>query len=187
MKRQTCLPLQWYADIRRDTPMPIEYRIESKHDFLRLEVSGEWTPGQETREARAIWAKLAEACRLTEISRVIAVFDMPGRLPTMQAFDIARSPESFGWDRRWKAAIVCPYPERFENTLFSEVVAVNRGYTVKTFKDESRAQAWLLGQESSHQPLVEKAEQGGGGEKGLRIYEHNTGYLRMMDVKTRES
>lgn len=125
--------------------MPTVHRIDNKQDFLRLEVSGQWTPGKEAREAMAIFSELAAACRQTGISRVIEVFDIPGRLPTMAAYDIASNPSAFGWDRNWKTALVFTYPERFESNLFTETVAVNRLYNIKAFRDESIAQAWLLG------------------------------------------
>ena len=131
--------------------MTVEYRIERKHGHVRLYVSGEWTRGQEANEAKKIWEELVELSRQTGIYRLIAVFDIPGCLPTMEAFEIANAPVSSGWDHRWKVALVYPYPERFESNLFSETVAVNRGYNIKVFRDELDARAWL-GLESTDQP-----------------------------------
>jgi hypothetical protein len=132
--------------------MSVEYRIEIKHGYCRLYVSGEWTREQEAKEANKIWEEIIEVSRQTEISRLIAVFDIPGRLPIMEAFEIASAPGSSGWrDHRWKIALVYPYPERFESNLFSETVAVNRGYNVKAFRNELDALAWL-GIESTDEP-----------------------------------
>ena len=131
--------------------MSVEYRIENKYGYCRLYVSGEWTRGQEANEAKTIWEELVEVSRQTEIFRLIAVFDIPGCLPTMEAFEIASAPVSSGWNNLWKVALVYPYPERFESNLFSETVAVNRGYNVKAFRDELDALAWL-GLESTDQP-----------------------------------
>ena len=125
--------------------MPTVHRIDNKQDFLRLEVSGQWTPGKEAREATAIFSKLAAMCRKTGICRIIKVFHIPGRLPTMAAYDIANDPSAFGWNRKWKTALVFTYAERFESNRFTETVAFNRLYNVKLFRDESTAQAWLLG------------------------------------------
>ena len=131
--------------------MSVKYRIENKNSYGRLYVSGEWTRGQEANEAKKIWEELVEASRQTGIYRLIAVFDIPGCLPTMEAFEIASAPVSSGWNNLWKVALVYPYPERFESNLFSETVAVNRGYNVKAFRDELNALAWL-GIESTDQP-----------------------------------
>lgn len=135
--------------------MSVEYRIENKYDYCRLYVSGEWTRGQEANEAKKIWEELMEVSKQTDISRVIAVFDIPGSLPTMEAFEIASAPISSGWrNHRWKIALVYPYPERYESNLFSETVAVNRGYNVKAFRNELDALAWL-GIESTDKPSAQ--------------------------------
>lgn len=131
--------------------MSIEYRIEAVQGFIRLDVSGEWTYGSEAREAKQVWRQVADACKEQGFERILAVFDVPGRLPTFAAYDIASDPESLGFNHRYKVALVYTYQERFDSNLFSETVAVNRGFKVKAFIDESDAQNWLLGQTSSNQ------------------------------------
>lgn len=131
--------------------MSIEYRIEAMQGFIRLDVSGTWTYGSEAREAKEVWRQVADACKEHGIERILAVFDIPGRFPTFAAFDIASDPESLGFNRCHKAALVYTYQERFESNLFSELVAVNRGFNVQAFMDESKAKNWLLRQTSSDQ------------------------------------
>ena len=118
--------------------------FSQNQDYLRMDVSGNWTPGKEADEAIKFWAQAADVCRENEQTHVLAVFDIPGSMPTMAAFEVASDPEAFGWDRRVKVALVYTHRERFESNLFSETVAVNRYYQVKAFQDESAARDWLL-------------------------------------------
>lgn len=128
--------------------MSVEYRIEAEREFLRLSVSGEWTQGKEVEETRKVWAELAEACEQQGMSRVMAVYDIPGRFPTMAAYNFASAFDVFGWKPHWKVALVYHYQERFESNLFTENVAVNRGFRVKAFTNESDAETWLTDQPS---------------------------------------
>lgn len=109
-----------------------------------MDVSGSWTPGKEAEEAIQFWAQAADACREHKLMHVLAVFDIPGSLPTMAAYEIASDPESFDWDHRVNVALVYPHRDRFESNLFSETVAVNRYYRVKAFQEESSAVDWLI-------------------------------------------
>jgi hypothetical protein len=119
--------------------------LTSQHnDYLRLDVSGEYTPGAEAEEATRFWAQAAATCREHKLTRVLAVFDVPGKMPTFAAFDVASNPPAINWDYRVKVALVYTHKDRFESNLFSETVAVNRGYQVKAIQDEPNAIAWLL-------------------------------------------
>jgi hypothetical protein len=123
--------------------MKIKYLIKDEHSHLRLEVSGEWAKGNEAKEAISIWSQIAEACRELGSSRVLAIFDVSGRMPAMEAWDIASDLQSVGLERHWRIAVVYTHQERFESNHFSEDVACNRGYDVKIFRDESSAESWL--------------------------------------------
>jgi hypothetical protein len=72
-------------------------------------------------------------------SLILAIFKLSGRLPVMPAYEIASSPEEFGWSRKFKLAIVDVNNESRQDNLFAETVAVNRGYNVKIFDNEKDA------------------------------------------------
>jgi len=125
--------------------MSVTFQITIDEDFLRLDVSGEYTPGKVAEEAINIWARTADACREHNKSRVLMVNDVAGEMPTIDAYEIARNPPEIGWDHRVKVALVYKHKERFESNLFTETVAVNRYLNVKAFQDEPNAISWLLG------------------------------------------
>lgn len=125
----------------------MSYHIEfaDRADHLRVEVSGHRTPGREVEDAVAVWSEVADRCRAASLPRILAVMKLSGRLPTMAAFDIAHAPDSFGWSREFQLALVDLNEESRKDNLFTETIAVNRGFRVKVFDNEDDARAWLLG------------------------------------------
>jgi len=123
--------------------MPYNCAISETPDYLRVDVSGECLPGREVEDSIGVWKKVAEVCREKGLARILAVCDIPGKLPIFAAFEIAAHPETFGWDHRFKLALVQLHQERLEGSLFSETVAFNRGYKLKVFGDEESAVQWL--------------------------------------------
>ena len=124
--------------------MPYKIKIQEKSDYLRIEISGDRSPGQEASEAIEFWSQVAKLCREKNIDNVLTISTLTGRLPTLQAFEIAQSPESFGWDWRFKVAFVDLNEESRQDNLFTETVAVNRGYRAKIFDNEDDAKTWLF-------------------------------------------
>jgi hypothetical protein len=124
--------------------MRVQYSIVNNQDHLRTAVSGAWTAGKESEEIIRFLENVAEACRTQGINRILAVIEIPGHLPIWEAHKVADSPESYGWDRHFKLALVFTHEERFESNRFSEILAVSRGFMVKMFRDEASAKAWLL-------------------------------------------
>ena len=124
--------------------MTYDFIIKEKSDHIRLEISGSWTPGNEAEDVKSVWARVAEICRTNNVCRILAIWDIPGHLPTLAAYNMAKSPEEFGWSRRLKLAVVYSSGQRMQDSLFGEDIAVNRGYNIKMFNNEQDAKAWLL-------------------------------------------
>ncbi len=118
--------------------------IQKNPEYLRVDVSGDWSPGKELEDALSVWSQVAEACKELEAFNVLAVWDVPGRLPTFTAFQLGSMAHSFGIGHKFKLAIVHLNEERLKDSLFAETVAVNRGFQVKMFSDETQALSWLL-------------------------------------------
>ena len=119
-------------------------RFEEFPDYLRMDVAGNYSPGMEVEEAKEFYAQAFELCRKNNVRRLLAVFDMPGRIPTMSAYHIASAPDKVGMTPKSRVAVVHLDEERYKSNLFTEDVAVNRGWHVKVFNDENDAKLWLL-------------------------------------------
>ncbi len=110
-----------------------------------MEVSGDWTQGKEFDDAIGVWGQVADFCHQKGINKILSIWDVPGRLPTISGYQLVELSNKFNWDRHFKLAVVHLHEERFKDSLFVETVAANRGYLMKMFEDEQEAKSWLLG------------------------------------------
>jgi hypothetical protein len=129
--------------------MSYDISIQEKQGYIRVEVSGERTSGQEAKAAIDLWMRLAEVCNDKGIFRVLAIYDLNGDLPTIAAYEIGSSLVKNDLIRNMKVALVDLNEKSRENNLFAKTVAVNRAYSRdsgRVFDDEKKAIEWLLGQ-----------------------------------------
>ena len=124
--------------------MPYEIQIQVHESYLRAEISGARTPGQEVHDAMHTGRQISDAVRHSGVSKVLAIFKMTGRLPAVESYEIYSNPQEFGWSREVKVALVDMNPESKDDSLFSETVAVNRAYDMSVFDNERDALEWLL-------------------------------------------
>ena len=123
--------------------MPYNVTIKEKKDHLRVEISGEWTVGDESEEVISAWSQVVEICHTKNIKHILAVGKVTGHLTPMAAYDIANSPDKLGWSRKFRLAVVA-LGESWRSNLFAETVASNRGYDLKVFDNEQDAKIWLF-------------------------------------------
>ena len=124
--------------------MSLEINIREFKDYIRVDVSGTRTRGKEMEEALELMKRIVEVCRASGIYRVLSVSRVSGQIPTLDAYQIVRMPQKFGWDKNYKLAVVDMNEESRQVTLFTEDVAVNRGFNSKVFDNEEEAKKWLL-------------------------------------------
>ncbi|HOW28895.1 MAG TPA: hypothetical protein PK876_10405 [Elusimicrobiota bacterium] len=129
----------------------MSYKVYFKdcQTYLRADVAGEWSPGNEAEDAKKIWTKTSDECRAKGYNKLLSVWKVPGKLPTLAAYDIGTSADTLNWEKRCKVAVVQLYRERYVDSLFAETVALNRGIQVKVFDNEPQALEWLLQEEKN--------------------------------------
>jgi hypothetical protein len=125
--------------------MPYEFSIQETENYIRVEVSGQRTPGSEVEDAIIVWSRVAEVCNAKQMDRILGIHNLTGRLPARAAHAIAYDPAKFGWSKRFKLAIVESNEESRQDMFFVEDVAVSSGYRVRIFDSEQKAETWLLG------------------------------------------
>ena len=118
--------------------------FEEKGDFIRIEVSGDRVIGKETEDTFITWSKVADKCRETGISNVLAIIKLSGRLPADTSYITVRKAYEFGWSRDFSLALVYTNEDSLRDKFFTELVANSRGYTMKIFNNEQDASVWLL-------------------------------------------
>lgn len=127
--------------------MPYKVLIEEKQDYIRVEVSGERTSGQEERDAKQVWSEVAAICTRSGKRKILAIFTLRGKLPTLAAFSLGENPEEFGLGRNFRIALIDLNEESREMNRFAETVAHNRGFSIaKVFDNEREGAEWLIGQ-----------------------------------------
>ena len=124
--------------------MTYDLTIKENSDHIRLEISGSWTPGQEAEDVKSVWIRVAGKSRVNNVCRILAIWNIPNRLPTLAAYNMTKATEEFGWSRRFKLAVVYSSGQRLQDSLFGEDIGVNRGYNIKMFNNEQDAKSWLL-------------------------------------------
>jgi len=125
--------------------MTVSYSINNKADHIRLSVAGTYSRGKEADEAKDIWRQVADACRKNSQSRVLAVSRITGAMPPAVSLSISNDPESYGWQRDFRVAVVFADENRFDSNRFGETILTNRHYEMRAFQDEEAAKKWLLG------------------------------------------
>lgn len=124
--------------------MTYNAKFETLDDFVQVTVSGSRIQGQEVADAIGVWSQVADYCREAKIVKILAILQLEGRLPTMDAYEIVARAEEFGWSHSLRLALVDTNTESLEDNLFTETVAVNRAYPIKVFDDIAAAKTWLL-------------------------------------------
>ena len=124
----------------------MSYKVNFKEnvEYLRVEISGTRTRSREVDDAIKVWSQVAEIGKAKNITHILAIIEITGFMPTMASFDIGNLAEKFGWRRSFKLAVVTSDEESRKANLFTETVAVNRGFDVKIFDNEQNAKIWLL-------------------------------------------
>ncbi len=117
-------------------------RFEHRPEFLLVEVCA---PEDSVEVSLSFLREIAEECRRGRHKRLLIIEDVGTNLSVMQMYEVASRGAELGL-RGVPIAYVDLKPEHHEANLFGETVAVNRGVSVKFFRDVAEAEEWLLAQ-----------------------------------------
>ena len=124
--------------------MSYEVKLEIQQEYIRAEVSGTRTLGNAAQEAGTAGKHILKVCNDTDTNRVLLLLNLRGRLSALDSFEMVTESRDYGWTHAIKMAIVDLNRRSYEDSLFTETVAVNRSYSVKVFDNEADALEWLL-------------------------------------------
>ncbi len=124
--------------------MPLKLKYTSNRDYLKVEILGKRTPGNEVAESKEIWKEISNLVNQEKKSRVLAMMKVDGRLPINSAFEIAESAKNLGWSQNYKLAVVAGSEAVLMNIRLSEMIMTNLGYEMKLFGSSRMARKWLL-------------------------------------------
>jgi hypothetical protein len=124
--------------------MAYDYKIEDKQQYIRVEISGMRRPGKQVKDIVPIWSEVTQTCKEKNIHKLLAILKLTGDVSVVGSYTIVNSADSFGWHPNLRVALI-DLGEEGQNNLFTETVAVNRGYQLKVFRNEQDGLNWLLG------------------------------------------
>lgn len=124
--------------------MPYDSEFEMHSDHLRVVVTGVRRMGDAAFDAAEVGARIVERCNEAEIFRVLVVLNLSGRLSAVDSYEVVVNSARYGWNHKFRLALVDANKESVDGVRFTETVAVNRWYEVRAFTDEDEALAWLL-------------------------------------------
>jgi hypothetical protein len=121
---------------------PYQISIEQRPRYLYVTVTGENTP----ETIRRYVAEIREACVRLGVFKVMAVVNLSGPgVPMLDLYKVIAEGSDASVGIGIRAAYVELNPERSAaNMQMAENVAVTRGIPVRTFRDMTKAEAWLL-------------------------------------------
>ena len=119
--------------------MAIRYEMQAEGDLLKVKASG---TDENLKEVNAYGAAIIRAALRHDSRRILCdETELVYRLSVTDTFESARYiAESV--PRVVRVAIACN-PQSYPDGQFWETVAVNRGLSVRFFKDLAQAAAWL--------------------------------------------
>jgi hypothetical protein len=119
--------------------MAIAFSVSVDGDLLTVKAVGRDETLEQVQEYSAA---VVEACRANACVRVLCdELDLEYRLGTMDTYESAAYVAQYA-PHVARVAIVCG-PDHFSDASFWETVAVNRGLSVRAFKDLRSAEEWL--------------------------------------------
>lgn len=124
--------------------MSYEIEFQTHENYVRVHVRGERRYGDAAVEASEAGSQIVRYCRDANIYRVLVILDLRGQLSAFDSLEMVSQSQEYGWDHSFKLAFVDPNNDPVEDVKFTELIAVNRGYSVKAFDDEAKAVDWLI-------------------------------------------
>ncbi len=121
----------------------MEYTIafEEFPDHLRAVIEGESDTYEITQQ---YWAEVTARCRQANVKRLFIEERLKRQIPTVaDTYQAAAERHEMGLTGV-KIAFYDADPEQYDQNLFGELVARNRGINVKVFNDRDEALEWLL-------------------------------------------
>lgn len=117
--------------------------FQERDGYLRVEGRGHRAKDDPVKSGRAIVDRVAMKCRESGYSRIMLVSHLTGAYPPFANFQVVSALEQLAIPKEWKMAYVNLDPKSHKAVLFSETVAVKKGFQARVFDNEQEAYNWL--------------------------------------------
>ena len=98
---------------------------------------------EELENSLVVFSSIAQQCKERGFNKLLIEEDLGTNLPFVDMYNFASQVPELGF-RGIKVAVADRHIEQFDDNVFGETVAVNRGSLVRVFRDSDEAEKWLL-------------------------------------------
>lgn len=123
--------------------MPYELSYQAEEGFIKVTVKGSRTDADPAKNGQRVVADITKKCKASGYTRVMLVSLLTGRYPPYANYQVVSSLARKGVPKAWKLAYVNLDQASHKSILFSETLAVKKGFQAKVFDNEEDALNWL--------------------------------------------
>lgn len=123
--------------------MPYALTFEERDGYLRVEGKGDRTVEDPASSGRMVVNSVMTKCRELGYTRIMLVSHLTGTYPPFANFQVVNALEHLGVPKAWKMAYVNLDPASHKAVLFSETMAIRKGFQARVFDNEQAACDWL--------------------------------------------
>jgi hypothetical protein len=120
---------------------PYSITFELRPNYLYAYVKGD-TDSYEI--SNAYWTEVSAECAIHNANRLLVHEDLASSMPSMSEVFQGASERSFMGLAGLKIAFVDRHIDQYEQNMFGELVATNRGLFCKVFSDLAEGETWLV-------------------------------------------
>ena len=123
--------------------MVYDLTFTAEANLLRVEIHGERPKENLSQASKEAWVEISRVAIEREARKLLVVSYATGDYPALTAYQVNSSLAECGVQKGWQIAFVNMDKKSFKDVKFAETVAVNRGFSVGIFANESDARNWL--------------------------------------------
>ncbi|TVT54508.1 MAG: hypothetical protein FHK82_09935 [Sedimenticola thiotaurini] len=119
--------------------------FEEEGNYLTVTVEGSRTHADPVKSGQMVVDKVFEKCKASGHTRVMLVSHLTGNYPPFANYQVVSSLEQVGVPKEWRLAYVNLDQASHTAIMFSETLAVKKGFQARVFENEQEARDWLNG------------------------------------------
>ncbi|MCW8945558.1 MAG: hypothetical protein OQL27_12360 [Sedimenticola sp.] len=123
--------------------MTYKLTFYEEEGYLKVTVEGSRSHTDPAKSGQMVVDQITKKCREIGSSRVMLISLLTGRYPPFANYQVVSSLEQKGVPKEWRLAYVNLDAESYKAVMFSETLAIKKGFQAKVFDNERDAHDWL--------------------------------------------
>ena len=119
--------------------------FQEEDNYLKVTVEGSRTDADPAKSGQMVVDKVFQKCRASGHTRIMLVSHLTGNYPPFANYQVVSSLEHIGVPKEWMLAYVNLDQASHNAIMFSETLALKKGFYARVFDNEQEASDWLNG------------------------------------------